>query len=251
MTRTLGRVRLAYQWIPKNTNKLLDAGCASGEGTNLFSQKAKDTVGIDISEKLLNVAKENYPSITFKKRLIEKTDFTKDTFDVIILNDILEHTQNEIDTLNEMFRILKPNGTIIITTPHKGLFSFLDVDNYTYYAKKFFPRVYEKIFKIRTGKKPEQRTGYTNKHHHYSKKNFIKFLNDSSFKKSYQIEKVFRSGFLIGPLVNNINFILEVFIGRKIARKTTNILNIFKNLEYQIPFWILSYNIAIKIKKTK
>lgn len=251
MKYNIGRVKLSKKWIPKKTDKLLDVGCSFGHGANIFSKEVKETYGIDPNEELLEIAKKNYPKITFRKASMENTTFTKEYFDVIIANDVLEHTPNEIKSLNEMYRILKPGGILIITTPHKGLFSFLDIDNYTYYMKKYFSKTYNKLYKLKTGKLPKNRVGYTQKHKHYSLKDYKKMLKKTQFNKKCKLLNVFRSGFIIGPLTNNIRLFLEVLTTKKITNKIIKPFELLKNKEYEIPFGLVAYNIAIKIKKNE
>jgi ubiquinone/menaquinone biosynthesis C-methylase UbiE len=54
--------------------------------------------------------------------------YAGESFDAITLTDVLEHVADEQAALDEMFRILKPSGRLIITTPHKGLFTLYGHD---------------------------------------------------------------------------------------------------------------------------
>ena len=54
-----------------------------------------------------------------KKYNIENIDEDKDTFDFIICYHILEHIENDESAMNELYRILKPNGECYIQTPFK------------------------------------------------------------------------------------------------------------------------------------
>lgn len=247
----VGRVNLSNRWIPKETKTLLDVGCSFGHGTNIFSKKSKKTYGIDPNKELIKIAKKNYPKINFQEGTMEKTKFPKEFFDTIIVNDVLEHTPNEINSLNEMYKILKPGGILIITTPHKGLFSFLDVDNYTYYMKKHLPKTYNKLYKAKTGKLPKYREGYTQKHKHYNLKNYKEMLRNTKFNKTSKILKVFRSGLIVGPLTNNLRLLFEILTTKKITNKIMIPFEFLKNKEFEIPFGPSAYNIAIKIKKNE
>jgi SAM-dependent methyltransferase len=59
---------------------------------------------------------------------IKKIDATKipydnETFDFVICNHVLEHISNYISALNEIYRVLKPNGIAILQTPYSKLLS--------------------------------------------------------------------------------------------------------------------------------
>lgn len=49
--------------------------------------------------------------------------FPSDNFDFVILNHVIEHVANPINTVRELFRIVKPNGQVVISAPDKN-FSF-------------------------------------------------------------------------------------------------------------------------------
>lgn len=49
--------------------------------------------------------------------------FPSDSFDFVILNHVIEHVANPINTVRELFRIVKPNGQVVISAPDKN-FSF-------------------------------------------------------------------------------------------------------------------------------
>ena len=172
-------------------------------------------------------------------------------FDVIILNDVLEHVIDERKTLNEMCRILSPNGSFIITTPHRGLFSFMDTDNYTYHLRTKMPWLYRFLFRAKYGKLPATniKPGYEQLHRHYTLGDLKQLLDESDFKGRYTVETVFRSGLFIGVFASNLFELLGVFVGIKIATKWTAWLNWFADRDYFISYGSLAYNIGIRIKK--
>jgi len=49
--------------------------------------------------------------------------FASDSYDFIVLNHVIEHVANPINTVRELFRIVKPNGQVVISAPDKN-FSF-------------------------------------------------------------------------------------------------------------------------------
>jgi len=250
------RVKLSYKWIDKKVERLLDGGCSYGYGTRFLAKKSINTFGIDINEIHIAVASHRYKHISFKTGVLEDTGYEDSFFDFIVLNDVLEHTSDKIGTINEMFRILKPGGEIIISTPHKGLFGFLDPYNYGYNLRKYFPWLYRGLYKfirlIKEGSVPgDFNPEHEQKHYHYSLNDFIRMLGESSFKDNYKIEKIFRSGLLIEVLVMNLESFLNIFLPQRISQKILTPFYYLAEVDYWIPFGIFAYNIALKIKKLK
>jgi len=245
-----GRTKLTFDWIPDNSESLLDIGCAWAYSTRIYKSKSVNTYGIDPNIGFILIGKHRYPGIFFSNSSIEAAPFKYNSFDVIVLNDVLEHIQSEIDTINEIFRILKPGGTLIITVPHKGLFSFLDTLNYSYIINKYFPKIYKILIGIKNRKHHVQYKMCTiDKHRHYKKKDIITFFNYSEFKNDYYIESIRRSGLFVGALTSNINMVLCLVFTRKLRSLILKPLYIISKIEYRLSFGIFSYNIALKIIK--
>ena len=100
-------------------NKItLDAGC----GTGWFSQAAcirgADVYSMDLGEGLLSKVKEKCGSKTIVGSILN-IPFNDNYFDIIISSEVLEHTPDPILAIKELYRVLKPNGICIITTPNK------------------------------------------------------------------------------------------------------------------------------------
>jgi SAM-dependent methyltransferase len=101
----------------KPDSRVLDAGCAAGRDTNILFQNGYTVTGIDLSTKLLAIAKRNYPSLPFFKRDVRSTQFDDASFDAVWSLAVLHHldTDDIKKTLSETKRILKPNGYVLIS----------------------------------------------------------------------------------------------------------------------------------------
>ena len=177
-----GRIRLAYDWLPVRPSTLLDGGCAWGYGTRFFAMKACRTFGIDSNEDYIEVARDRYPDIVFRACRLENTPFETGFFECVVLNDVIEHVPDEKVVLDEVHRILKPGGILIITAPHRGLFSFMDTDNHRFYLRVFLPELAERISR---GRKPlfpaEPPFPENRKHRHYSVAELVRVIGSSRF----------------------------------------------------------------------
>lgn len=103
---------------------VLDYGCGAG---HLLQQMVKeddvDFYGLDFSEDSIAATKKRTPDKANLKQLLVATTlpsaFGNASFDTITLIETIEHLQDEKlhETLDELYRLLKPNGKLFITTP--------------------------------------------------------------------------------------------------------------------------------------
>jgi SAM-dependent methyltransferase len=111
------RIGSLLNFEEKENYRILDIGCGRGELLNhLHSLSGTNSVlvGIDEMDSSLNIAKENYPKIDFRKdKFIDTLNFEDDSFDIVLSVDTLECIPNKSAFLNEMFRVLKPDGTVL------------------------------------------------------------------------------------------------------------------------------------------
>lgn len=111
-------------------NKIvLDAGCGDGEKIDYFYQRAKEIYGIDINKDDLREAKEKYrreENIHVVNGSVEDIPFDSATFDVVYSCWVIEHLKKPDIFLDEVYRILKPGGLLILWVPNvKNISGFL------------------------------------------------------------------------------------------------------------------------------
>jgi ubiquinone/menaquinone biosynthesis C-methylase UbiE len=114
-----GRRQLVTQFLKgRRPQKILDVGCGTGETISFLKKlfpKAK-FYGVDSSSSAIKFSKlRGHKNIL--KSLAEKLPFKDKTFDVILFLDVLEHISDDQKVINEAKRVLKKNGSIIITSP--------------------------------------------------------------------------------------------------------------------------------------
>ena len=100
--------------------KVLEVGC--GEGTKLakLTSEKNKAFGVDISKKAIKLAEKQYPNIQFRIADAENLPFSKAGFDLVFSAFMLEHTINPEKVINEMIRVAKPGGKVIILAPNYG-----------------------------------------------------------------------------------------------------------------------------------
>lgn len=106
------------KWLNKYTKKgrLLDVGCAAGFFLNVAKKAKWDAQGVEPNKWLANHGKENYGLKVFAGTL-EDAEFKDEEFEVITLWDVIEHMPDPNGSLKEINRIMKPGGTLVVSTP--------------------------------------------------------------------------------------------------------------------------------------
>lgn len=142
--------------IPEEAQTILDVGSGTGRYGVMF---AKDFPGVqvtvtDILEEALDVgralaAELGVTNVTFAKEDALRMSFPDGSFDVVFCDVVLQHIPNNQNVLKEMLRVLKPGGTLIVSsvntwnlphTAYKGLLRMIGRP-YSYgYEETFSPR---------------------------------------------------------------------------------------------------------------
>lgn len=114
--------------IPKYAKgKLLDVGCGKFPLYGLYRNYVDECIGIDWENTL-----HNNTNVDFYLDISKPLPFESESFDTILSSDVLEHIYNPIDALNEMVRILKPGGFLLVNTPFEYWMHETPFDYYRY-----------------------------------------------------------------------------------------------------------------------
>jgi ubiquinone/menaquinone biosynthesis C-methylase UbiE len=103
----------------KEGEKVLDLGCGNGRWYKIFKEKKVDYFGIDNSEKLIEIAKGNFPGAKFFVGDALNLPFQDNFFDKVYSIALLHHIPSvefRTKVLSEAKRVLKPGGILILTS---------------------------------------------------------------------------------------------------------------------------------------
>ncbi len=123
--KTLG---LENKKKPLEKIKILDIGCGGGLLSEPMSRLGAEVVGIDASNRNINIAKlhSKKSNLPIKYICTSPEKFKTDTkFDVILNMEIIEHVENVDYFLKSSSNLLKKNGIMFIATLNKTLKSYL------------------------------------------------------------------------------------------------------------------------------
>lgn len=98
--------------------KILDVGCATGLLLNYFKQKKANVYGVEICTQSCRYAYENF-GITLYNGTLENARYESNFFDIVHFSHLIEHIPDPLNFMNEIYRITKNGGYILVTTPRE------------------------------------------------------------------------------------------------------------------------------------
>ncbi|MCL4415182.1 MAG: methyltransferase domain-containing protein [Actinobacteria bacterium] len=132
-----------------NNQTILDVGCGDGADLLYLADKVKMAVGIDI---LTNSQWVEHRSdcLQFSVADSENLPFRKESFDVVFEKDMLHHTGNPIRALEEIKRITKKGGSIVILEANRYnpifYFHMTLLHKHEHFTQKFFRQIVNEVF---------------------------------------------------------------------------------------------------------
>lgn len=104
--------------VIKPQDRVLDLGCGTGSLLELIYARfpKASLAGLDPSVEMLSVAREKLPaSVDFRSGSAERIPFENDSFDVLLSTNAFHYFRRPTQAIQEMIRVLKPQGSLIIT----------------------------------------------------------------------------------------------------------------------------------------
>lgn len=94
-------------------SRVLEIGCGTGHILNAINPK--NGVGIDVSEKMIAIARKAYPQLSFYHMAAEEMDFDQEKFDYIIISDTLGYFEDIQKVFRQLKKVITADTRIIIT----------------------------------------------------------------------------------------------------------------------------------------
>jgi SAM-dependent methyltransferase len=102
---------------------VLDAGCGEGYGADRIADVARFVVGVDYDEATVAHLARTYPRVRPVRANLVALPFAEGTVDVVCCLQVIEHLWDQPAFLAECRRVLRPAGTLLLTTPNRLTFS--------------------------------------------------------------------------------------------------------------------------------
>ncbi|MEH2413099.1 class I SAM-dependent methyltransferase, partial [Nostoc sp.] len=105
---------------------VLDIACGEGYGCALFASAAKSVVGVDINSEVVEYATNEYSTHNNVRFLVGSCDsvpLPDNSVDVVTSFETIEHHDKHEEMMQEIKRVLKPGGVLIISSPNRLTYS--------------------------------------------------------------------------------------------------------------------------------
>ena len=165
-----------YKWKVLNNSKngkFLDIGCATGLQDIKFMQDFPnwEFYGVEPDAVAFQEASK-IKGFNIKKGFLEDANYSDNFFDIILMNQVLEHVPDPKKTLLECSRILKNDGKLIVAVP-----------NYSSLSSKIFGKYWYHL-------------DIPRHLYHFTPKTIKELLNSANFKKSFIFKEVLDDTFI-------------------------------------------------------
>lgn len=121
--------------------KILDIGCNIGVTTHKIAQRniSSTIIGIDNADHLIEIADELYkdiPNLFFKIMDACELNFSDNEFDSVSFLEVIEHLNNPVKAIKEIYRVLRRGGTLFLSTNNVYYSRFIVRNLFENFAKR-------------------------------------------------------------------------------------------------------------------
>lgn len=134
----LNLIKLADLNLSKSRTTILEIGCGRGGFCIWTSNKCESVIGLDIGKKRIKTAnklrKRFLREVGFVVADAQHLPFKKESYDIIVCAETLEHVPDYRKVFNEMVRVTKKYGHIVVTVPNyinsTRIYRFFEIPSY-------------------------------------------------------------------------------------------------------------------------
>lgn len=113
----------AFRWVPRNV-RVLDIGCGVGQTLAYHRNRGCDAIGVEADANVQPIAKRF--GLDIRQGIFDASLFPAASFDYVTLDQVAEHVTDPNALMQGVAHVLKPGGTVVITTPNaKGFGAWL------------------------------------------------------------------------------------------------------------------------------
>jgi SAM-dependent methyltransferase len=141
--------RYAFAQSYCKDKEVLDIASGEGYGTYLLSKVARNITGVDIDGAAVAYAKKKYTAanLAYIAGSAEKIPVADHSMDVVVSFETLEHLDKQEEMMQEIKRVMRPDGVLIISTPEKKNYSDETGHKNQFHKKELYQHEFESLLK--------------------------------------------------------------------------------------------------------
>lgn len=147
LTEHLHRYAMATNYC--TGKEVLDIASGEGYGSQILSKVALHVTGVDIDESSVAYAQGKYKlsNLQFLVGSTDRIPIPDNSVDVVVSFETIEHHDKHEEMIQEIKRVLRPDGLLLISTPEKKYYS--DATNYKnpFHVKELYGHEFESLLK--------------------------------------------------------------------------------------------------------
>jgi ubiquinone/menaquinone biosynthesis C-methylase UbiE len=109
------RLNLIRRYVPLEGARILDIGCGVGTYVRKLGEFSNEVYGIDVDAERVGQGDGAKIAVAVSERL----PFDDASFDMVLLNEVIEHVKDDAATLREACRVTRAGGHVVIYAPNR------------------------------------------------------------------------------------------------------------------------------------
>jgi SAM-dependent methyltransferase len=128
---------------------VIDLACGEGYGSALIAKKARTVVGVDNAPEVINAARGKYreTNLKFENASVTSLPFGDHTIDLVVSFETIEHVDDHEGMMEEIKRVLRPAGMLLISSPDKEHYSDIPGHENPFHVKELYFQEFKSLIK--------------------------------------------------------------------------------------------------------
>jgi SAM-dependent methyltransferase len=120
--------------------KVVDIAAGSGYGASLLSQEARHVWAVELDASAVRHARRSFPSgsIDFVQADVTRLPMAGAIADLVVALEVLEHVHEQESLVDELARVCRPDGLVLISTPNKAVYSDARAYSNPFHVREFY-----------------------------------------------------------------------------------------------------------------